>query len=212
MDFSDQPVNTDCDAIVDTIARQGWGVFPGFMPRAHTALLRERARNIGDYRPAGIGRGDDHHRDSSQRKDRIHWLEADNPVDRIWLESMERLRLTVNRGLFMGLFELESHYACYPPGAFYKKHVDAFRGQGNRVLSVVLYLNEAWQAVHGGEFVLYPDDSTPGQHFAPEEGTLAVFLSEVFAHEVLPANRERYSIAGWFRVNGSTAGRVDPPL
>ncbi len=28
---------------------------------------------------------------------------------------------------------------------------------------------------------------------------------------VLPANQERYSIAGWFRVNGSGNGRLDPP-
>lgn len=39
-----------------------------------------------------------------------------------------------------------------------------------------------------------------------------LFLSEEFPHEVLPASRERYSIAGWFRVNGNGAGRVDPPL
>lgn len=34
-------------------------------------------------------------------------------------------------------------------------------------------------------------------------GTLVVFLSEEFEHEVLPAKRDRYSIAGWFRVNPS---------
>ncbi|MEC7468361.1 MAG: 2OG-Fe(II) oxygenase, partial [Pseudomonadota bacterium] len=32
-----------------------------------------------------------------------------------------------------------------------------------------------------------------------------------FPHEVLPATRDRFSIAGWFRVNNSTAQRVDPP-
>jgi SM-20-related protein len=45
----------------------------------------------------------------------------------------------------------------------------------------------------------------------PLHGTVVVFLSEEFPHEVLPASRDRYSIAGWFRVNGSTAERVDPP-
>ena len=54
--------------------------------------------------------------------------------------------------------------------------------------------------------------SADGIRVAPAVGTLAVFLSEDFEHEVLPARRDRYSIAGWFRVNSSSARRVDPPL
>ena len=46
----------------------------------------------------------------------------------------------------------------------------------------------------------------------PSFGSVAIFLSEEFPHEVLPATRDRYSIAGWFRVNTSTADRIDPPL
>lgn len=57
----------------------------------------------------------------------------------------------------LGLFSFESHFAHYAPGAFYKTHVDAFKGQANRVLSVVYYLNEAWGAKDGGEMVLYSD-------------------------------------------------------
>ena len=33
----------------------------------------------------------------------------------------------------------------------------------------------------------------------PLTTSLAVFLSEVFPHEVLPTTEERYSLAGWFR-------------
>ena len=33
----------------------------------------------------------------------------------------------------------------------------------------------------------------------PRGGTLVVFLSDRFPHEVLPARRERLSLAGWFR-------------
>jgi Predicted proline hydroxylase len=45
----------------------------------------------------------------------------------------------------------------------------------------------------------------------PQMGTLAVFLSERFPHEVLPARADRYSIAGWFRVNTSINNQIDPP-
>jgi len=36
----------------------------------------------------------------------------------------------------------------------------------------------------------------------PEGGSLVVFLSAGFEHEVLPATRERMSITGWFFRNG----------
>jgi SM-20-related protein len=45
----------------------------------------------------------------------------------------------------------------------------------------------------------------------PCMGRLAVFLSEDFPHEVLPAKRDRYSIAGWYRINESSTERVDLP-
>jgi len=36
----------------------------------------------------------------------------------------------------------------------------------------------------------------------PTGGTLVLFLSERFAHEVLPAKRERLSLTGWFKSRG----------
>jgi SM-20-related protein len=45
----------------------------------------------------------------------------------------------------------------------------------------------------------------------PAYGSVVVFLSDCVPHEVAAARRDRYSIAGWFRVNGSRADRVDPP-
>ena len=80
------------------------------------------------------------------------------------------------------------------------------------MVSTVVYLNQNWGAEDGGELVLYRDDADQeGIKVTPLMGTIVVFLSEEFPHEVLPANRDRFSIAGWYRVNGSTAARVDPP-
>ena len=114
--------------------------------------------------------------------------------------------------MFIGLFDYEIHFAHYPVGAFYKKHLDAFRcnrqqGQSNRVLSTVLYLNHAWQLGDGGELLLYAedDDNKVLETILPECGRLVIFLSEKLPHEVLPAKRERKSIAGWFRVNERTS-------
>jgi SM-20-related protein len=33
-----------------------------------------------------------------------------------------------------------------------------------------------------------------------------IFLSDTFPHEVLTSRSDRYSIAGWYRVNGNSAG------
>jgi SM-20-related protein len=117
----------------------------------------------------------------------------------------------------MGLFSLESHFAHFRAGDFYKKHVDVFRPAetqrgARRILSIVVYLNPAWQPGDGGELLIY--DEAGGevvQSVQPSFGNVVVFLSDEVPHEVLPASRDRYSIAGWFRRNGSVSDRPDPP-
>jgi SM-20-related protein len=167
---------------------------------------------------AGIGRAGDQQANSEIRRDEIAWIESNGGgAAHQWLEFSAQLQQHLNRTLMLGLFSFESHFAHYAPGAFYKTHVDAFKGQANRILSVVLYLNPEWSAADGGELVLYSDQSSDAgkqdvlETIQPLGGTLAVFLSEDFPHEVLPAKRDRYSIAGWYRVNTSSRLRVDPP-
>ncbi len=118
----------------------------------------------------------------------------------------------MNRRLLLGLFAFESHLARYQAGDFYKKHRDALRGKSNRKVSLIVYLNRNWQPLDGGELVLYSaDGESELVRVLPQLGTAVAFLSEEFPHEVLPAARERRSIAGWFRVNSSASDRVDPP-
>ena len=93
----------------------------------------------------------------------------------------------------------------YPPGAFYRRHLDRFATDDRRTLSCVLYLNEAWRAEDGGALRLY----LPDRHrvtCCPRAGTLVAFLSERFEHEVLPAQRERLSLTGWFTAAGVIPG------
>ena len=118
---------------------------------------------------------------------------------------------------FESLFELIANDVI-DKGDFYKKHKDAFKGEGNRVLSVVVYLNQNWSRDDGGELVIYDQslaNSAIIEHnkitVTPSFGTIVVFLSEEFPHEVLPALRDRYAIAGWFRLNTSIANNIDPP-
>ena len=200
--------------IADDLERQGYSVRPGALPDtlANALYAHQQSMQASKYVSAGIGRGDDYLQNEFVRTDEICWITGTSAAGQQWLDWTAALQRFLNRRLFLGLFSFESHFAHYAPGDYYKRHYDAFRGQTNRVLSVVTYLNPGWAPGEGGELVLYRDDhDRDGLKVLPLFGTLVVFLSEEFPHEVLPASRDRYSIAGWFRVNTSIDGKIDPP-
>jgi Rps23 Pro-64 3,4-dihydroxylase Tpa1-like proline 4-hydroxylase len=141
----------------------------------------------------------------STRTDHIHWLDAAaSDVQRAWLAEMESLRLAINERLTLGLFDLECHYACYAPGGYYRPHLDRFRRDSRRTLSIVMYLNADWTADDGGALRLYLGDLPAGRYcdVLPRLGTAALFLSDRYWHEVRPARRPRYAVTGWFRTRG----------
>ena len=202
------------DQIAVAIERRGYIVMDGALPPVLLDALFVHLRGLADtgLTRAGIGREGDHQLNRFVRGDETRWLDSAEPAGGDFLAWMEQLRLGLNRRLFLGLFDYEAHYARYAPGAFYRRHLDAFEGgPRNRVLSTVLYLNPNWGPGDGGEMVIYGRDGEAViETVQPFYGRLAVFLSERFPHEVLPTNCSRYSIAGWFRVNNSLGGVVDP--
>lgn len=189
---------------LDSLHRQGWVLLPNFLSTELVAQLRWEAMQSNDWQRAGVGL--DGKTRAQIRRDQTIWFDGQSAPQAEYLAQMEAIRLAVNRTFFAGLFEYEAHFAHYPPGAFYRKHVDALRGRGARVLTSVCYLNPAWRPGDGGELVLYSDsDDTVIDQIAPKGGDLLLFWSERFPHEVLPAITDRYSIAGWFRRNLETA-------
>lgn len=207
----------DClfDAIADGLRNRGYIVLPQALPTAlvDKLFLHFRDLEAEQFSYAGVGKQDDYQVNRFIRTDAIAWLDNSTVVGQQYLDWMERLRLELNRRLYLGLFDFESHYAWYAEGAFYKKHHDAFRGQTTRIVSTVLYLNPTWTPEDGGELLLYSpeNEDTVIERIAPQYGKLVLFLSEEFPHEVLPVNSARYSIAGWFRVNNSLNSVIDPP-
>jgi len=199
------------DKIADALVAQGYLIINNALPESLLRKLLEYFNELRDheFKTAGIGRQTNFQVQHTIRSDKIHWITNVTETTTELLQWMESLRVGINRRLFMGVCDYECHFAYYAPGAFYKKHLDAFRanrkmGQSNRVLSTVLYLNETWQPDNGGELIIYAED---GEHILekvlPEFSRFVIFLSEKFPHEVLPATHERKSIAGWFRVNES---------
>lgn len=201
----------DCDPfspLIDELANQGWSQRKLFAPEALTRELAAECRRraqAGELTAAGVGRGNAQQVQEGIRGDSIQWLEAGQcqAGDR-YLALLDELRVALNRALFLGLEDFEGHFACYPPGTFYKRHLDRFRDDDRRTVSAVFYLNDDWQPEQGGALRLYLDEQRQ-LDVLPEAGTLALFISADMPHEVLPASRERLSLTGWFRRRGDSA-------
>jgi uncharacterized protein len=197
-----------CDAshavrsLRDDLSGDGIAVRDGFLTQRQIRALIHCAharRQRGDFVPARIGADRNPLRCEDIRGDSICWLtERLYPPEREVLGLLEQVRLRLNRQVFLGLFELEMHYAWYPPGAGYARHVDQPRGRGQRRVSLVLYLNQRWTARDGGELKIF---AGTGQYreIEPVAGRLVAFLSAGREHEVIPARRSRLSLSGWFR-------------
>jgi len=197
---------TVTDRIVDSLATTGWhageSIFSSQLTRSLAARVTTLLR-LGALNSARIGRGEARQASAAVRSDQTLWLD-DAPGDdseQEALAAVHTLRNRLNESLFLGMREAELHFAHYAPGTFYRTHRDRFRDDGARVVSLVFYLNAVWPGNAGGELILYaPDDS--GQivtRVPPCAGTMLCFLSDQFPHEVLPANRDRYSLTGWLR-------------
>ncbi|MGA8258646.1 MAG: 2OG-Fe(II) oxygenase, partial [Arenicellales bacterium] len=171
--------------IADALAGEGWTAVPGFVDSRLLATLAAECFALwsdGAFRRAGTGIGETWQIRPEVRSDCVLWLDPAglSAAQRRYFELLEQLRRRINQTLFLGLFEFEGHFTVYPPGAFYKKHLDRFRGARHRLVSCILYLNEDWRREDGGALRLYTDerDESATVDIHPEGGTLVAFLSE----------------------------------
>jgi len=195
---------TRLNALLDDLAGPGWHIDREFLPEAQLQAVREECLATlaaGAFHAAGVGSGQAQVH-SEIRGDQIFWIEETTagPALSDVLQRLEALRQAVNQALFLGLFDLEVHFAAYPPGAGYQRHVDRFRDDDRRALTLILYLNPPdWTTADGGQLRFWPDENAAPLDIEPAGGTLVVFLSDRFWHQVLPAQRQRLSLTGWYR-------------
>ena len=190
----------DPATLAESLGTHGACLIHDFPDPAQTLRLRqslEALEKSGALNPAQVGRGGGQRLRTTIRGDDTAWLDADSSVAaRDYLGALQALRGQLNERLYLGLREQEAHFARYPPGAFYQRHRDQFHGTDTRVLSLVSYLNRDWSDADGGALRLYLPEGA--LDVLPHAGTSIVFLSSL-EHEVLPARRERLSIAAWMR-------------
>lgn len=155
------------------------------------------------FRPAQIGAGLEPTLEKEVRGDKILWWDSENTnfphvLGTFQIAYLDLIRLQLK----LPVFNLEMHWACYPPGAGYSTHLDQTPQLqlvvNRRVLSFVLYLNKDWQPGDGGELEIWPD-SEFSQKIAPIWNRAIFFFSERVPHRVLPAIQKRQSLTGWFK-------------
>lgn len=192
-------MNLVFDSIADGLAEHGYAVEDQFLsqPEIDEILKAGRFDTSSDFKKAGIGNQQSLQIQEGIRGDYIKWLDKDNSPEaiKVYLNRLQELVQYLNQALFLSLKDFEVHMTVYPEGSFYKRHLDQFKKDDHRKLSVILYLNPDWKEEQGGQVRMYLSDHT--KDFLPMAGRLVIFRSDEIEHEVLPATRERLSITGW---------------
>jgi SM-20-related protein len=188
------------DKILKELEKEGFCHISGLLDAEYLKKLNNFIdENKESFQAARIGNSENRKRETSVRGDYTFWLdplEMNDPFSSIF-DFLNTVKEKINSKFYLGLQEFECHLAYYPPGTFYKKHLDRFEKNGSRKLSFIFYLNQEWQDSDGGELVMYDQSGGIVKSISPMPGDFVCFLSEEYPHEVKAATKERRSLTGW---------------
>lgn len=197
-------LNINWDVHFKEMATQEFTVVDDFLPQdlyQHVLTQFDKYKERDELEPAGIGSLTTYQINENIRSDEIVWLdrnECSHEIASYFQFIQEQLIPLLNRNLFLSIKDFEFMLAYYPPGGYYKKHLDQFKNRNNRLLSMVIYMNDNWQKGDGGELLIYPNDPEQQQtKVEPIGNRLVMFNSATVWHQVLQANKGRKSITGW---------------
>ncbi|MFL9845316.1 2OG-Fe(II) oxygenase [Flavobacterium rhizosphaerae] len=198
------------EKVIDDIAHQHYSVADNFFTLDEISALRDGLLvkyEEDQFKKSAIGNQFNEQVVKAIRGDFICWLDAQNmgEAEKHFFSKINDFVDYLNRTCFLGIVEKEFHYAIYPPGTYYKRHLDAFVNDDRRRLSIVCYLNdEDWQNDYGGELAIYLNKDGKEQvvDIYPLPGRMVIFESQLLEHEVKPVKHERLSITGWLKTRG----------
>lgn len=196
------PLEACYETLIQELIESGFATsFDFFTPSfIQSLLLRIRdLERLEHLKTAGIGPTSQLMVNLDIRRDSILWLDSSskNLVELEFFKLMGDFMKYLNRTCFTNLLSYEFHYAIFEKNGFYKKHVDAFKNSSSRRFSFILYLNENWGDLDGGELKLYLNNTS--FLVKPQLGRVVFFDSAKVPHEVLLNHHTRYSLTGWFR-------------
>lgn len=194
MDVISLPKSWNLEQILEDLDLQGFALIDEAYPHDYLlALVAECNANLNRFRDAAIQSGVV----SNIRNDHILWINEDLENAQLHLNTLKCLSQQFNRHFYLGINEVEAHFACYRAGEFYAPHRDNPQQKNDRVISTVYYLHQDWQADWGGELHLQ-DKNQQWQTIQPKPNRLVLFQSDLL-HEVLTAKQQRLSITAWLR-------------
>ncbi|GAA4310675.1 2OG-Fe(II) oxygenase [Pontixanthobacter gangjinensis] len=204
LDFREDPLY---ERIISDLLEKKYSIVDDFFNAAEVGILRGALLDKyeeDNFKKAAIGNRTNEVIEKSIRGDFILWInEAEAGLaENIYFKKINSLVNYLNRTCFMGILTKEFHYAVYPEGTFYKRHLDTFQNDGRRKLSMVCYLNdENWKPENGGELAIYTNkDGVEEQvNVYPFPGRVVIFESQELEHEVKPVKVPRLSITGWLK-------------
>jgi SM-20-related protein len=198
------------ERMFEDLAQNGWAVSSQVFDPAFCQMLARECQKQhadGQFTKASIGRGVSKATHAEIRGDFTRWMTEDstNPLEQDFLRALHDISQSLNQFFFLGLKRFETHFALYPPGAGYDKHVDNHRGTGARKITFILYLNENWQKDHGGALSVFDpnDENHQIAQVEPRLGNFVLFRSDLFPHQVEKSFQPRLSLTGWFRDDAS---------
>ena len=189
------------ESLSTALADKGFVVLDDFLDSSEyerLAIRFDELQQEDEFRKAGIGKQSAYEINKSVRGDFIRWIDEADPTGptSVIFNFLEAFIQHLNRTCFLGIKDLESHYAFYPPGRGYAIHRDRFKTNPHRLVSFVFYLNDHWKEADGGYLKLYNESQEEIKRIEPIANRMAIFMSETL-HEVTECYDERRSITGW---------------
>jgi len=193
-------MNLVYETVADGLAEHGYAIIDQFVSPLEVAgilTLDEFRSGLLHFQKAGIGKREEKKINERIRGDYVHWIDrqAAGPELNVYFQRLGEMILYINQSLFLSLKDFEVHLTLYPAGSYYKRHIDQFKGDDHRRLSIILYLNNDWKSEEGGQLCLHLPAGP--LNIDPVAGRMVCFRSDTIEHEVLPATRDRLSITGW---------------
>ena len=201
LDFVENPL---FETIVTDLLQKQFSIVNDFFSSEEVDVLRNSllAKYEADkFKKSAIGNRVNEEIDKTIRGDFILWMDEKNAneAESLFFRKITELVNYLNQTCFLGILHKEFHYAVYPHGTFYKRHLDTFQNDDRRKLSVVCYLNEDnWLPENGGELTIYTENGA--LDILPLPGRIVIFESQILEHEVKVVKAsERMSITGWLK-------------
>ncbi|MCF9034555.1 2OG-Fe(II) oxygenase [Acinetobacter nectaris] len=188
------PMPWDVDQIVNQLDEFGFSIIKqAYDDVFFTALNTECLSKMDKFRAAAIQDGVI----SKIRSDHILWINETQSLAHKHILALESLSESLNQAFFLGIKNVEAHFACYNVGEFYALHRDNPQQKNHRVISSVFYIHKTWQESWGGQLRLQ-DKKMNWHMIEPTANSIVIFESNLL-HEVITSKQKRLSITAWLR-------------